>query len=275
MKIGIDIGGTNISLGLVRNGRLISSKQVPSFAAKSSREETLSYLENQIDSIISPEVKGIGVGVPSVVDVKAGIVFDTANIPSWGEVHLKERLEKRYGIPVNVNNDSNCYALGAYMEYAPESRPESMVAMTLGTGVGMGIVLDGKLYCGAHCGAGELACVSFKDMTLEEYCCKNFFLRAGFTPKEAFQKAVDGDGRALALFNEYGRNLGVTVCAVLFAYDPQRIVLGGGIVKGETLFRPAMEDFIRKNFPYRKTVEDLNIDIMNDDCIPVIGAASL
>lgn len=275
MKLGIDIGGTNISLGLVRDGRLISSIQVPSFDAKLNKEETLAYLESRIDSIISPEVKGIGVGVPSVVDVKRGIVFDTANIPSWDEVHLKEHLEKKYGIPVQVNNDSNCYALGAYMTYAPEERPESMVAMTLGTGVGMGVVIDGKLYCGAHCGAGELACVEYNQMTLEEYCCKNHFLRAGITPKEAFQKASAGDKAALALFEEYGRNLGVAVCAILFAYDPQRVVLGGGIVKGESLFRPAMEDYVRKNFPYRKTVADLTIDIMNDDCIPVIGAASL
>lgn len=275
MKLGIDVGGTNISLGLVKEGKLISSTQVPSFENEWSKDKTLSYLESLIDAIISPEVKGIGIGVPSVVDVKKGIVFDTANIPSWDEVNLKEIFENKYGIPVNVNNDSNCYALGAYMTYAPKDRPESMVAMTLGTGVGMGIVLDGKLFCGAHCGAGELACVPFKSSTLEDYCCKSFFLREGLTPKVACQKALEGDVKALKLFEEYGMNLGAAVCAILFAYDPQRIVIGGGIVRSESLFRPAMEDYVRKNFPYRKTVKDLSIDIMNDDCIPVIGAASL
>ena len=274
-KLGIDIGGTNITLGLVNDNKLISSIQVPSFEKEWNLERTLSYLENRIDSVITPDVKGIGIGVPSVVDIRRGIVFDTANIPSWQEVKLKDVLENKYGIPVMVNNDSNCYALGAYMTYSPDRRPESLVVMTLGTGVGMGIVIDGKLYCGAHCGAGELACIPFKGMSLEEHCCKNFFIRAGLTPKEAYDRAVRGDKSATALFEEYGRNLGSAVCAILFAYDPQRVAIGGGIVKGGSLFRPAMMEYVRDRFPYRKTVEELSVDIMNDDCLPVIGAASL
>ena len=275
IKLGIDIGGTNITLGLVNDGKLINSIQVPSFDKDWNLDKTLSYLGSRIDNVMSSDVKAIGIGVPSVVDVKRGIVFDTANIPSWSEVNLKEIFEKKYGVPVNVNNDSNCYALGAYMTYSPDKRPGSMVAMTLGTGVGMGIVIDGKLFCGAHCGAGELACIPFKGKSLEEFCCKNHFLRAGLTPKEAYDRAVAGDNAAISLFEEYGNNLGSAVCAILFAYDPDRVVIGGGIVKGEAFFRTAMENFVRNTFPYRKTVEDLKIDIMNDDCLPVIGAASL
>lgn len=275
MKLGIDIGGTNITLGLVRNDKLIFSSHVPSFDKKWDKKETLSYLEKEIDRMISPEVSGIGIGVPSVVDTKKGIVYDTANIPSWEEVHLKEHLEKKYGIEVNVNNDSNCYALGSYISYPAQKRPESLAAITLGTGVGMGIVIDGKLFCGKHCGAGELSCIPYKGKTLEEFCCKGFFLNAGTTPKEAYEKASAGCGEAAALFREYGTNLGIAVCAALFAYDPERIVLGGGIAKGFSMFRTSMEEYIRNNFPYRKTVQDLTIDIMTDDCIPVLGAASL
>lgn len=275
MKLGIDVGGTNISFGVVDDGKMTVSTHVPSFERNWDKKQTIDYLAKNIEEIITPQVKGIGVGVPSVVDVKNGIVFDTQNISSWDNIHLKDMLEERFGIPVEVNNDSNCYALGAYMSYAPSKRPESLVAMTLGTGVGMGIVLDGKLFCGAHCGAGELSCIPFNGMTLEEHCCKNFFIRHGNTPKEAFDKAAAGDKKALALFEEYGANLGAAVCAILFAYDPQRIVLGGGIVKSESLFRPSLEEYVRKNFPYHKTVEDLSIDTMDDDNIPVIGAASL
>ncbi len=73
-------------------------------------EQILEYLAEQISVMMSPSVEKIGIGVPSVVDVERGVVYNAANIPSWKEVHLKQFLEKRFGIPVSVNNDANCYA---------------------------------------------------------------------------------------------------------------------------------------------------------------------
>jgi len=275
MKLGIDIGGTNISLGLVNEGILTQSVQVRSFDKEWNLDRTLEHLAEQISPFISNDLEGIGIGVPSVVDVEQGIVYDTANIPSWKELHLKEYLEKRFKLPVRVNNDANCYALGAYTSYPEGQKPSSLVTMTLGTGVGMGIVLDGKLFCGANCGAGELACLPYQDSTIEEHCCKNHFLKAGWTPREACEAAMEKNEKALKLFEEFGRNLGFAVCAILYAYDPKCVVIGGGITKGAHLFMPYVESFVRENFPYRKTVENMRIEIMNNDDIPVIGAASL
>ena len=271
--LGIDIGGTNLSLGLVEDGKIIQEIHTPSFRPEMTLEETLDYLSAQIAILFHPGVEKIGLGVPSVVDVKQGIVYDTQNIPSWVEVPLKERLEARFGVPVAVNNDANCFAMGVYGTYPADAKPESLVVVTLGTGVGMGIVLDGQLFCGANCGAGELGCLPYKDGILEDYCSKKAFTNAGWDSRDAAAKAKAGDPDALLLFDEFGKNMGALVCTVMYAYDPTHIAIAGGIANNYPFFRKAMEDYIRENFPYRKAIERLTIDICTDDNIPVIGAS--
>lgn len=275
MKLGIDIGGTNISLGLVNDGALCGIAKVPSFKAEFIQKETFDYLEENIRRIITPEVDGIGIGVPSVVDVKTGVVYDAANIPSWDEAHLKEEMERRLGIPVFVNNDSNCYALGAYWAYEGTPRPESLVAITLGTGLGMGIVLDGKLFCGSNCGAGELGCIPYEGKTVEDYCSKKFFLDRDCTPKGAADAARGGDAAARELFLQYGRHLGYAVSVALYAYDPDVIVLGGGLSHNFDVFKPIMDAYLKENFPYGKILDKLKVCAMPSDDLPVLGAASL
>ena len=227
--LGIDIGGTNLSLGLVEDGRIIQEIHTPSFRSDMTLGETLDYLAAQIEKIFRIGTEKIGIGVPSVVDVKQGIVYDTQNIPSWTEVPLKEDLEKRFGVPVGVNNDANCFAMGVYGAYPADAKPETLVVVTLGTGVGMGIVIDGQLFCGANCGAGELGCLPFKDGILEDYCSKKFFTGAGWDSRDLADKAKEGDPDALLLFDEFGQNMGALLCTVMYAYDPTHIALAGGI----------------------------------------------
>ena len=131
--LGIDIGGTNLSLGLVENGKIIQEIHTPSFRPEMTLDETLDYLAAQIEKVFRAGTEKIGIGVPSVVDVKQGIVYDTQNIPSWTVVPLKERLEKRFGVPVGVNNDANCFAMGVYGTYPADAKPESLVVVNLGT----------------------------------------------------------------------------------------------------------------------------------------------
>lgn len=254
---------------------MVRSISVPSFVHGSTVEQTLDYLRQCIDTIFTNDVESIGFGVPSVVDVQKGIVYDTANIPSWKEVNLKSYFENLYGCPVYINNDSNCYALGAYSAMQSASKPYSLVAITLGTGVGMGVIVDGKLYCGANCGVGELACLSYKDATVEDYTSKKFFINAGYDPKEAGESAKAGDQKALELFDEYGKHLGFAISLVLYAYDPEVIVLGGGVCNNYPFFRDSMFAYLKESFPYHKTIERLKIEIATDSLIPVIGAASL
>ena len=275
MTLGIDIGGTNLSLGLVDQGKIVQGISVPSFPSDASLEQTLDYLSRQIQVLITPDTEKIGIGVPSVVDVRKGIVYDTQNIPSWKEVPLKAYLEERFNVPVAVNNDANCYAMGIYGLYPADAKPELLVAVTLGTGVGMGIVVDGHLLNGAHCGAGELGTLPYGESLLENYCGRHFFDAAGCDSRAAAEAARSGDPKALALFDELGHNMGVLVSTVLFAYDPSHIALGGGIANNYPLFRRSMEAYLQAHFPYRKALEELKVDIFTDNNIPVLGAALL
>ena len=273
MTLGIDIGGTNISLGLVENGKIVEGFSVRSFASGSTLEETLDYLSAQIEKIIRPDTERIGIGVPTIVDIQRGIVYDALNIPSWKEVHLKDYLEKRFGVPVSINNDANCFAMGVYGTYPADAKPELLVVATLGTGVGIGIVNKGELFCGVNCGAGELCSLPYGDSILEDYTSKKFFTTAGRDSREAAALAKAGDADAIRFFDEFGRHIGAMVCTLLYAYDPDHVALAGGIANNYPFFRPAMEEYLRTHYPYAKVLDRLQIDVCTDDNIPVIGAS--
>ena len=160
MTLGIDIGGTTINLGLIDGARVLKKVQIPSFPKTATLDDTLIYLGDQIENFLVPGIQKIGIGVPSLTDPVKGIVYNAANIPSWDVVPLKETLEARFDIPVYVNNDANCYAMGAAVKVG--KGPSTVVTVTLGTGTGVGIVLDGKLYSGTHCGAGEIGAIPYE-----------------------------------------------------------------------------------------------------------------
>ena len=273
MTLGIDVGGTNLVLGLVQDGRIVRKTSAPWFPLEASLQETLDTLSDRIAGMLTPETEKIGIGVPSVVDVNRGIVYDTVNIPSWTELPLKEYLEERFHLPVAVNNDANCYAMGVYEAYPDDAKPEVLVVITLGTGVGMGIVDRGRLFCGANCGAGELGSLPYRGGTLESYCSKQFFYGTGWDSLSASEAARAGDSRAVALFKDLGKRLGDLLCTVMFAYDPSHIALGGGVAHNYPLFRESMEARLKRDFPYGKSLERLQIDVYTGDDIPVIGAS--
>ena len=273
MILGVDLGGTNLCIGLVDKDVVVKTVSVPSFDPSATMEETLEYLAEQISALMSPEVTTIGIGVPSVVDVNKGIVYDAANIPSWKEVHLKAFLESRFGVPVNVNNDANCYAMGAYGIYPADAKPETLVTVTLGTGIGIGVVDHGRLICGVNCGAGELGYIDYKDGCLEEYCSRQYFDKLGVKAHEVAAAANEGDAEAIGIFNEFGRNLGHAIMILMYAYDPSHIVFGGGIANALPLFRGTMEEYIKRKFPFRSNFDRLQVDIRTSGEIPIIGAS--
>src|SRR6476620_2148539 len=110
--IGIDLGATNIRGAIISGSEISETKSQR--ISNGTEEEVLNDVFTLIDKLNNEDITAIGIGVPSVVDVEEGIVYDVVYIPSWKEVHLKKILEKRYKIPVLVNNDANCFALGEY-----------------------------------------------------------------------------------------------------------------------------------------------------------------
>ena len=163
--------------------------------------------------------------------------------------------------------------MGVYGGFPEENRPEDLVVITLGTGVGIGIVHNGELFCGANCGAGELCALPYGDSVLEDYCSKKFFSTYGWDSIEAAKAAESENPAALRLFEEFGKHMGALLTAVMLAYDPSHIVLSGGIAHNYPFFRESMVRHIREEYPYTNSFEKLVIGTCTDDNIPVLGAA--
>jgi glucokinase len=151
--IGIFLDGESLRIGKVMNEKIVSSssKIIDNLG---SEEIIISEIISAISEIIDEDVLGIGIGVPSVVDVKEGIVYNPVNIPAWLEVHLKEILEQKFLIPVVVNNDANCFAIGQ-KHFGKAKNYKNIVGLFVGVGLGAGIIIENKLYSGDNSAAGE------------------------------------------------------------------------------------------------------------------------
>jgi glucokinase len=271
MKIGIDLGGTNIRVGLVDQERLVSKQTAP--CPKGEEKEVLEQILTLIKKVMSEEVTSIGVGVPSVVDRERGIVYNVANIPSWKEVHLRQILEDEFHRPAFINNDANCFTLGEHF-FGEGKNYKDFVGLTIGTGIGTGLILNGKLYNGHNTGAGEIGSLPFKGKDYEHFCASRFFHAYQTTGKELGEKARENDGQALKTWCLSGDNLGCLMEAILYAYDPQAILLGGGITEAFPYFKDAMYQRL-KEFPYQESVAKLHIAPSTLKDAALLGAAML
>lgn len=273
MKIGIDMGGTNIRIGIVKDDTIIKKIERPTLAHRSEKE-IINDLIATIREIITPDVKSIGIGVPSVVNIQKGIVYNVTNIESWKEVHLKDILEKEFNIPVSINNDSNCFALGE-QKYGEGKGYNDIIGITIGTGIGSGLILNGHLYCGSNTGAGEIGDLPYLDKVFEYYCSGQFFLHVhNIKGSEVAKKASEGDKDALELFRKFGHHIGNLIKVVLFTYDPEVITIGGSISKSYEYYAEEMNKVI-KTFPYPETIDKLKILISTREDIGILGAAEL
>jgi glucokinase len=271
--LGIDIGGTYLKIGRVENG-IIVKQTFNSVDSKATQEETLFSLFEVIDKTISSDVTAIGIGVPAVVDPIAGIVYDVQNIPSWKEVALKEILEQRYNLPVYLNNDANCFALGEKI-FGKGKDYKNFIGLSIGTGIGMGIILNHNLYNGVLCGAGEVGMLPYMDGIMEEYSSSFFFSKNYHqTAEEMSLSAAEGDEKSLEAYAEFGLHLGECIKSILYMYAPEAIILGGSISKSFPLFKESLELSL-KSFAYKKQIENLKIETSNKEGIAILGAASL
>jgi len=271
--IGIDLGATNIR-GAVVNGEQLSDIISRRIKTKGTEKEVLEDVYSLIDELIDNDVKAIGIGVPSVVDVKLGIVYDVIHIPSWKEVHLKAILEDRYEIPVFVNNDANCFALGEYY-FGKGKGVTDMVGLTIGTGLGAGIIINSHLYAGKNCGAGEFGMVDYLDHNYEYYCSGSFFQNVyGFNGEEVFTNAKKGEKWALMFYQQLGKHLGNAIKMIMYTYDTELIILGGSVPSAYSFFEKDMWERIH-TFGFPKSIEKLRIQTSALANSGILGAAAL
>lgn len=272
--LGFDIGGTNIRVGVVQDKK-INEIVIEKIENKEDEESVLNQLYRIIEKVWTVDIIAFGIGVPGIVDVENGIIYDTVNIPSWKEVHLKSLLEKKYNRPVFINNDANCFALGEKY-YGKAQDSNSMVGLITGTGMGAGLILNNKLYSGRNCAAGELGELPYLDHNYEYYCAGGFFETAwGVSAFETFQKCKEGDKIALERMQIYGKHLSEAVKLILYAYDVNTIIIGGSVSKAFEFYSNSLWDNLRKTTTFKKQLQDLVIAPSELENSAILGAASL
>lgn len=272
-RLGIDLGGTNIRLGLVDEGNIekIISKKISS---KESKDVVLTEVITSIDEIFNSSVEGIGIGVPSMVNISEGIVYEVHNIPSWKEVHLKKILEAKYNVPVQINNDVNCFALGEKY-YGKGKNYQNMVGLALGTGLGGGIIIDGKLYSGNNGGAGEFGLMKYKDYNYEYYCSGQFFREVyKMKGEDVLAKAEQNFSEAISIFEEFGEHIGNLIKSIMYALNPEIIILGGSVSSAFDFFKDSMLDGINK-YEFKTQLDDVIIEKSELEHAAVLGASLL
>ena len=264
---GVDLGGTTVKIAYFdENGTMLEKWEIPTVTEDGGKQilpdiaaSIRTFMETH--NIADTSVLGIGIGVPGPVDGK-GVVNKCINL-GWGVFSIADELSSLTGFPVKAGNDANVAALGEYWKGGGQGC-ENMVFVTLGTGVGGGIVIDGHLLHGSHgsgaeighmvlnphetvvCGCGKRGCV-------EQYCSATGIVRLAalqgmknVTCKDIFDAAKAGDTTALAVLDQYYDYMGQFLGSLCSAVDPEVVVLGGGVSKAGEVLLTGVEPYFHK-----------------------------
>jgi len=255
--IGIDLGGTAIKLGrFTADGNCLKSLSVDT-PQPATPEAVLSAIVDAISQIDpNRETIAIGLGTPGPTDAMGKAVKVAINLVGWDNVPLADWLETKTGQPTILANDANCAGLGEAWLGAGRNFP-NLILLTLGTGVGGAIILDGKLFVGHQAAAAELGlitlnpdgpmCNSGNQGSLEQYTSiAAIRRRTGKEPAELGALAQIGDPEALTFWREYGKDLGIGLTSLLYVLTPQAIIIGGGVSASFEFFLPSLTAEIEK-----------------------------
>lgn len=248
--LGVDLGGTAIKLGrFLRDGTCLETITLatPQPAQPQPVVRAIAQGVKQLNSNYT--CGAIGLGLPGPTDPTRRIARKSINLPGWDDVPVADWLEADTGLPTVLENDANCAAIGeAWLGAAQEFK--DFILLTLGTGVGGGIFLDGKLFTGRHGAAGELGlitlnpdgypCRSGNQGSLEQYASIGSIRRStGKEPAAMGKLALAGDPAALAFWQEYGTILGAGLASLIYVLTPEAVIVGGGISASAEFFLPS------------------------------------
>ncbi|MDJ0901344.1 MAG: ROK family protein [Xenococcus sp. MO_188.B8] len=248
--IGIDIGGTTISLGcFAADGTCLKSLRIAT-PQPATPEAIVNAIANPIQTFHHQySCRAIGVGMPGPTDETNRIARVGINLPDWTDIPLAQWLEDKTHLPVTLANDANCAAVGEAWLGAGKDI-ENFILLTLGTGVGGAIFINGQLFTGSYGAAGELGlvtlypggypCNSGNQGSLEQYASIGAIRRlTGKEPLELGQLAAKGDRNSLAFWQQYGKTLGAGIASLVYVLTPEAVILGGGISASAEYFFPA------------------------------------
>ncbi len=280
--IGVDLGGTKIYTALADGkGEIISRKKLPT-EAKKGKKVILNNIINSIDSVIeqskvtNEDINKIGIGSPGPLSVKKGVIYRTANLP-WENVHIVDIIQEETGIPVKLENDANAAGLGEKW-FGAGKDVSDLIYITVSTGVGGGFVINKKVYQGydgaaaeighmiiepdgPQCGCGNYGC-------LESFSSGTAIAREGREVLESDQKSLikemsdnnpdnvdallvanaakEGDKLAKDIYDQAGWYLGIGIANLINLFNPEMIVMGGGIMKDKELIEETMQESLNE-----------------------------
>ncbi|NJO79474.1 MAG: ROK family protein [Cyanobacteria bacterium RM1_2_2] len=284
--IGIDLGGSAMKLGLFdEKGTCLSALTVPT-PQPAYPEAVLAAMVAAIQQLDpNHQAVAIGVGTPGPADATGRIARVAINLSGWHNIPLADWLETKTGKPTILANDANCAGMGEYWLGAGRLF-RHLILLTLGTGVGGAIILDGKLFVGHEGTAGELGlitlnpdgpkCNSGNNGSLEQYASVQAIRRrTGLEPDELGARAQAGDPEALAFWQAYGRDLGAGIASLVYVLTPEAIVMGGGVSASSEFFFPSLwAELERRVLPSSRTgLKILKAELGNQ--AGMVGAAKL
>jgi glucokinase len=276
LTVGVDVGGTKIAGGLVTSkGRLVKSVVVPTYADNGVKK-SFNQLQRVIERLIKAaggkdNIRGIGLCSPGALDRRTGLVINAPNLPGWEKLHLGDELERMFALPARVENDANTAGLAEAL-YGAGVGYRDVFYVTVSTGIGTGIIIDGKIYHGSQgvagegghvsidyrspyrCSCGTLGCIEVlasgpamarrARVRLEQEHAVPSVLRtltrgnlSLITPEMIEKAAVAGDAIAKSVVDETGFYLGVWLGGMVSLLDPAAIIIGGGVARiGKPLF---------------------------------------
>ena len=263
-----------MAAGKITDGVLVQQVSAKIDQQSEDPMDAVRLMEELINQLMDKQVRGIGVGVPGPVDRLTGVVYDVLNIPNWKEIPLKALLEEKLDVPVYVDNDANCFAMGEY-RYGAFAGYSDFVGITLGTGMGSGIVKNGALIPDAHCCSGEFGTITYLDGIYENYTSGMYFkMKYGKNGEEVAGKAREGEDWALSAYREMGMHLGNAINTILMAVDPTLVIIGGSVARARELFEDSMWESIRK-IPFPSVLDNFRVEFTDTANIAILGAAAL
>ncbi|MEI8349136.1 MAG: ROK family protein [Candidatus Omnitrophota bacterium] len=290
--LGIDWGGTYIKAGVVDSNGKILKKTVYASEKLKCKQAFLSTIKSLLDSFKAFDIKAVGVGAPGIIDVKSGFIYYLPNIPGWEKYPLKSALQNKIKLPVFLDNDANVFAL-AQARLGVGRGNSRMIFLTLGTGLGGAIILNGKILEGqtsalelGHvpielegrlCGCGGRGCIEtctgsnhllnrYRELKKEQRSCKEV--------KEIFEAALKGEKEAIQVWQEFSHALGKFLAGMINIFNPEVIILGGGVSGAFSFFKPLLWKEIKQQamWPQIKGLKLVKADLKDSG---IIGAALL
>ncbi|MCO6473894.1 MAG: ROK family protein [Melioribacteraceae bacterium] len=308
-SVGVDLGGTNIKIGIVSEDGKIIKKDSLSSKADEGPEKVIQQIKKAIKQISNKskvKVIGIGIGTPGIVSSKKGTVENPPNFPGWDKVPLKQIIKKEFQKDVFIENDANAAAIGELM-YGAGKNKENFIMITLGTGVGGGIILDRKIYRGELGAAGEIGHITIDHNgpkcncgsrgCIEAYAGNRYIISRiskdisnhpnsllckmvssegkELSPKLIYEAACNKDDYAIGIITDVGKYLGYGIASAVNLLDVTNIIIGGGVAGfGRILFDSFEKTLIERVMkPFKSRINVKPARLKNDAGIK--GAASL